>query len=85
MTSFDAIVIGGGHNGLVCATLLAKSGRKVLLLEAGSELGGAARRHDEARRSVAAKLVQDFGDAGLGAEIIELARHAFSRALVHAR
>ena len=46
MTSFDAIVIGGGHNGLVCATLLAKSGRKVLLLEAASELGGAARTEE---------------------------------------
>lgn len=46
MTSFDVIVIGGGHNGLVCATLLAKSGRKVLLLEAGSELGGAARTEE---------------------------------------
>src|SRR5690606_26432708 len=46
MTSFDVVVIGGGHNGLVCATLLAKSGRKVLLLEAGSELGGAARTEE---------------------------------------
>lgn len=42
MTSYDAVVIGGGHNGLVCATLLAKSGRKVLVLEAASEPGGAA-------------------------------------------
>ena len=46
MTSFDVIVIGGGHNGLVCATLLAKSGRKVLLLEAAAELGGAARTEE---------------------------------------
>ncbi len=46
MMSFDVIVIGGGHNGLVCATLLAKSGRKVLLLEAASELGGAARTEE---------------------------------------
>jgi phytoene dehydrogenase-like protein len=42
----DVIVIGGGHNGLVCATLLAKSGRKVLVLEAASELGGAARTEE---------------------------------------
>lgn len=39
---FDCIVIGGGHNGLVCATLLARRGRKVLVLEAESKLGGAA-------------------------------------------
>lgn len=38
----DAIVIGAGHNGLVCASLLAKSGRKVLVLEANEQVGGAA-------------------------------------------
>lgn len=45
MTSFDAIVIGGGHNGLTAATFLARSGRKVLLLEASDMLGGAARSY----------------------------------------
>jgi len=40
--NFDAIVIGAGHNGLVCATLLAKAGRDVLVLEARDEVGGAA-------------------------------------------
>ncbi len=43
MTSSDAIVIGGGHNGLVAAALLARSGRKVQVLEASDALGGAAR------------------------------------------
>jgi phytoene dehydrogenase-like protein len=38
----DVILIGGGHNGLVCAAYLAKAGRKVLVLEAGEQVGGLA-------------------------------------------
>jgi len=41
-TAYDAVIIGAGHNGLVCATYLAKSGRKVLVLEAAGQAGGAA-------------------------------------------
>ena len=40
-SKYDAIVVGGGHNGLVAATYLAKAGKKVILLEGASELGGA--------------------------------------------
>jgi len=40
--SYDAIIVGGGHNGLVCAAYLAKAGRKVLVLERRHVLGGAA-------------------------------------------
>lgn len=39
---YDALVVGGGHNGLVAASYLAKAGKSVLLLEANDELGGAA-------------------------------------------
>jgi len=39
---YDAIVIGAGHNGLVCASLLGKAGKKVLVLEANDQVGGAA-------------------------------------------
>ena len=36
------VIVGGGHNGLVCAAYLARAGRKVLVLEARDILGGGA-------------------------------------------
>lgn len=39
---FDAIIIGGGHNGLTAAATLARAGKKVLVLERRDVLGGAA-------------------------------------------
>jgi phytoene dehydrogenase-like protein len=39
---YDALIIGGGHNGLTCAAYLARAGRKVLVLERRHLLGGAA-------------------------------------------
>ena len=40
--SRDVVIIGGGHNGLVCAFYLAKAGFKPLVLERNAQVGGAA-------------------------------------------
>src|SRR2546427_12097317 len=39
---FDVAIIGGGHNGLVCAAYLAAAGLKITVLERRSVVGGAA-------------------------------------------
>jgi len=46
LIKFDTIIIGAGHNGLVCASYLAKAGQKVLVLEAAETLGGLARTRE---------------------------------------
>jgi len=56
----DVIIIGGGHNGLVCAFYLAKSGAKVTVLERAGQVGGAAiteEFHPGFRNSVASYTV----------------------------
>jgi phytoene dehydrogenase-like protein len=40
--TWDSIVVGGGHNGLVCAAYLARAGQRVLVLERREIVGGAA-------------------------------------------
>ncbi len=42
MPKLDAIIIGGGHNGLVCAAYLARAGKRVCVLERRHVLGGCA-------------------------------------------
>lgn len=57
---YDAIIIGGGHNGLTCAFYLARKGQRVLVLERHHAVGGAAiteEFHPGFRNSVAAYTV----------------------------
>jgi len=78
----DAIIIGGGHNGLVCAHYLAKAGLKVTVLERRGVVGGAAvteEFHPGFRNSVAAytvsllnpKVIHDLELAKHGLRIVE--------------
>jgi len=79
---FDAIVIGGGHNGLVCACYLAGAGLKVRVLEHRTVLGGAAVTEEFApgfRNSTAAytvsllnpKVIRELRLAEHGLKILE--------------
>jgi len=71
---YDSIIIGAGHNGLVCAAYLAKSGQRVLVLEASDAPGGlAANRefhpgfHASVAHSVGHFSAQIAGDLNLAA------------------
>lgn len=58
--SYDAVIIGGGHNGLVCAYYLAKAGLSVRICERRAIVGGAAvteEFHPGFRNSVASYTV----------------------------
>lgn len=43
---YDTLIIGAGHNGLVCAAYLAKNGQKVLVLERSDQVGGASKTRE---------------------------------------
>ena len=47
---YEAIVIGGGHNGLAAGAYLARDGLRTVVLEARHKVGGAARRTRPGRR-----------------------------------
>jgi phytoene dehydrogenase-like protein len=80
---YDAIVVGGGHNGLVAATLIARTGRSVIVLERSAQVGGAvcsAEAFPGARISRYAYLVSLF-PAWLARELglaVELRRRKVS-------
>ncbi|MGQ2943333.1 MAG: phytoene desaturase family protein [Blastomonas fulva] len=78
----DAIIIGGGHNGLTCAFYLARAGLSVRIVEARNVIGGAAvteEFHPGFRNSVASytvsllqpKVIADMGLVGRGYRVIE--------------
>ena len=37
---YDGIIVGGGHNGLICASYLAKAGLKIAVIERNDAMGG---------------------------------------------
>jgi len=78
---WDAIIIGAGHNGLVCAAYLARAGRRVVVLERRGVVGGAAvteEFHPGFRNSVAAytvsllqpKVIADLDLAAHGLRVV---------------
>jgi phytoene dehydrogenase-like protein len=97
MTDFASVlVVGGGHNGLVCATYLAKAGLQVQILEAADTVGGGASTHSFAEgyqvsglahilHSLNPKVCKDLAlaNAGLqaGSEIDTIALDAQGRHL----
>ncbi|MBJ6983410.1 NAD(P)/FAD-dependent oxidoreductase [Luteimonas sp. MC1750] len=81
-TTDDVIIIGGGHNGLVCAAYLAGAGLKVRVLERRGIVGGAAvteEFHPGFRNSVASytvsllnpRVIADLRLAGHGLRVVE--------------
>ena len=77
LEKYDNIVIGAGHNGLICATYLAKSGQSVLLLEASDNLGGlaATREFYSGYKVSVAHSLSHFSD--VIAHELDLASHGF--------
>lgn len=80
MEQFDSIIVGAGHNGLVCAAYLARGGKRVLVLEASETPGGLAadREFHPGFRASIAHSVGHFStkiadDLDLGAHGLEYA------------
>ena len=89
----DVLLVGGGHNGLVCATYLAKAGLKVIVLERRHLVGGAAvteEFHPGFRNSVASYTVsllqpQVIADLDLHAHGLQIVQRKRSNLLRNSR
>ncbi|MDJ0794244.1 MAG: NAD(P)/FAD-dependent oxidoreductase [Woeseiaceae bacterium] len=79
MQNHDTIIIGAGHNGLVCATLLAQAGQRVLVLESNSTAGGlaATREFHPGFRAAVAHHANHF--SARVAKELGLARHGYTQ------
>ena len=73
---FDVAILGGGHNGLVCAAYMARGGARVVVAEKNATIGGTALTeefHPGFRNSVAAYTVSLLNTKVIGD--LDLARH----------
>ena len=86
--TWDAIIVGAGHNGLTCAAYLARAGKRVLVLEARERIGGACTLEEawpEVRMSPCAYLagllhplvIEELGMAAHGYEWIPASNGMF--------
>ncbi len=78
--SFDAVVIGAGHNGLVCAAYLAKHGQRVLVVESQDRCGGLASQYEfhDGYRCANAQHVSHFPERI--SKDLNLVKHGFDGA-----
>ena len=80
MQQYDTIIIGAGHNGLICAAYLAQGGQRVLVLEAADTVGGlaATREFYPGFRASVAHTISHF--SAKVARDLDLAARGFSLA-----
>lgn len=77
LSAYDAVIIGAGHNGLVCACYLARAGKQVIVVEAAETAGGLAAAR-EFHPGFRAPIAHSFGGlaAGISSDL-RLAGHGY--------